>query len=215
MVTLLLASASPRRQELIRLLGYRTIIRVPDVDEESVDHSDPAYNVVETARLKAEAVAVAVRQDLAIIAADTTVALGHEMLNKPAGAGEARQMLQRLRGRTHQVHTGIVVLTLPERLTAAAVSTTDVTMRDYSDAEIDAYVASGDPLDKAGAYAIQNATFRPVARLAGCFTGVMGLSLCRLSQALQAAGVPASLDVADHDTSRCAVCRALVNHLFD
>lgn len=190
------------------------MIQVPDVDEDSVDHADPAHNVVETARLKAEAVAATAAGEVVIVAADTTVALGREMLNKPANADEARQMLQRLRGRTHQVHTGIVVMVLPERRIASAVSTTDVTMRDYSDAEIEAYVASGDPLDKAGAYAIQNAAFRPVEALAGCFTGVMGLSLCRLSQALQAAGIVTGLDVADHDTTRCPTCFAFVDDIF-
>ncbi|MDT8305006.1 MAG: Maf family protein [Anaerolineae bacterium] len=214
MVTLLLASASPRRQELIRLLGYPTAVQVPDVDEDSIDHADPAHNVVETARLKAEAVAATVMDQAIIVAADTTVALGREMLNKPANAEEARHMLRRLRGRTHQVHTGIVVVTLPERRTAAAVSTTAVTMRDYSDDEMEAYIASGDPFDKAGAYAIQNKAFRPVGALAGCFTGVMGLSLCRLSQALQAVGIPAELDVANHDTARCATCLAYVDTLF-
>jgi septum formation protein len=214
MVTLILASASPRRQELIRLLGYPTVVRVPSVDEESIVHPDPARNVVETARLKAEAVAKTVTGEVVIVAADTTVALGEEMLGKPADSGAARLVLQRLRGRTHQVHTGIVVLALPDRRMATAVSTTDVTMRNYSDAEIETYVDSGDPLDKAGAYAIQNSAFRPVEALAGCFTGVMGLSLCRLSQALQALDIPADLEVSDHDTFRCRVCLAFVDSLF-
>jgi septum formation protein len=212
--SLLLASASPRRHELIQLLGYPVTILVPEVDEESIDHADPAHNVVETARLKAEAIASSFQGEAVVVAADTTVALGREMLNKPANAGEARDMLRRLRGRTHQVHTGIVVMTLPDRHTTAAVSTTDVTMRDYGEAEIERYVASGDPLDKAGAYAIQNATFRPVAILDGCFTGVMGLSLCRLSQALHRVGIPASLPVSDHDAPRCPTCRALAGDLL-
>jgi septum formation protein len=214
MVTLILASASPRRQELIRLLGYPTAVRVPDVDEESIVYPDPAYNVVETARLKAEAVVKTVTGEAVIVAADTTVALGEEMLGKPADSRAARLTLQRLRGRTHQVHTGIVVLALPDRRVTTAVSSTDVTMRDYSDAESEAYVDSGDPLDKAGAYAIQNSAFRPVEALAGCFTGVMGLSLCRLSQALQALDIPVDLEVADHDTRRCRVCLAFVDNLF-
>jgi septum formation protein len=213
-VNLILASASPRRQALIRLLGYLTVVHVPDVDEDSIVDPDPALNVVETARLKAEAIAATVTGDAIIVAADTTVALGQEMLNKPADPADAGLMLQRLRGRTHQVHTGIVVVSLPDQRTATAVSSTDVTMRTYSDAEIDAYVRSGDPLDKAGAYAIQNSAFRPVASLAGCFTGVMGLSLCRLCQALQALGVPAPLDVADHDTTHCPTCLPFVDNLF-
>ena len=214
MVTLVLASASPRRHELILLLSYPTLIIVPDVDEESIDHTYPAHNAVETARLKAEAAAASYQGNAVIVAADTTVAIRRETLGKPADAAAARVMLQQLRGRTHQVHTGIVVLTLPDRRSASAISTTDVTMRDYNDAEIEEYVASGDPLDKAGAYAIQNASFRPVATLDGCFTGVVGLSLCRLTQALHRAGVPVDLAVSDHDARRCQTCRALARDLL-
>ncbi len=214
MVNLILASASPRRQALIRLLGYPTVVYVPDVDEDSIVEPDPARNVAATALLKAEAVAATVTGAAVIVAADTTVALGDEMLNKPADAAAATQMLRRLRGRTHQVHTGIVVLSLPDGRTASAVSSTDVTMRDYSDAEIEAYVRSGDPLDKAGAYAIQNSAFRPVASFAGCFSGVVGLSLCRLCQALRAIDVPAPLDVADHDTAECPTCLDLAGDLL-
>jgi MAF protein len=192
------------------LLGYPVQVRVAGVDESSVDDPDPARNVVETARLKAEAVADAFTGEGVIIAADTEVVLQGKILGKPADEGDAACMLRQLRGRAHQVHTGIVVCTRPEGQAVTAVSTTEVMMRDYSDAEIAAYVASGDPLDKAGAYAIQSATFRPVAALNGCYTGVVGLSLCRLAQALQEAGVPVSLPVADHDAARCPACLALM-----
>lgn len=213
MIRLILASASPRRQALIHLLGYPVEVRVADVDELSVTDPDPARNVVETARLKAEAVAATVTGAGVIIAADTEVALDGQLLGKPAGAADATRMLQQLRNRTHQVHTGIVVCRLPDGKMATTVSTTDVTMRDYTDAEIAAYVASGDALDKAGAYAIQSASFRPVARLDGCYTGVVGFSLCRLSQALQAIGVRVSLDVADHETARCITCERVMQDL--
>ena len=213
MIRLILASASPRRQALIRLLGYPVEVRVADVDELSVTDPDPARNVVETARLKAEAVADTVTGAGIIIAADTEVVLDGRLLGKPANAADATRMLQQLRNRTHQVHTGIVVCRRAEGAVATTVSTTDVTMRDYSDAEIAAYVASGDPLDKAGAYAIQSASFRPVARLHGCYTGVVGFSLCRLSQALQAVGVPVSLDVADHEAGRCPACLQMMQDL--
>lgn len=209
MVTLILASASPRRQALIHLLGYPVEVRVADVDELSVTDPDPARNVVETARLKAETVAATVTDAGVIIAADTEVVLDGQILGKPVDADDATRMLRRLRGRTHQVHTGIVVCRRPDGRTATALSTTDVMMRDYSDAEIAAYVASGDPLDKAGAYAIQSASFRPVALLSGCYTGVVGFSLCRLSQALQAVGVPVSLPVADHQAEQCPTCLAI------
>lgn len=213
MIRLILASASPRRQALIHLLGYPVEVRVADVDELSVTDPDPASNVVETARLKAEAVAASVTGAGVIIAADTEVALDGQLLGKPAGAADATRMLQQLRNRTHQVHTGIVVCPLPDGKMATTVSTTGVTMRDYTDAEITAYVASGDPLDKAGAYAIQSASFHPVACLDGCYTGVVGLSLCRLRQALQAMGVLVSLDVADHETARCPTCLQVMQDL--
>ena len=110
MTTLILASASPRRRELIQLLGLPYEIMTADVDESSVTHPDPAINVVETARLKADAVAARLsRQDAIIVAADTTVAIEGEMLNKPADAAEAGRMLRRLRGRTHTVSTGLPV----------------------------------------------------------------------------------------------------------
>ncbi len=213
MTRLILASSSPRRQVLIRLLGYPVEVRVADVDELSVTDPDPARNVVATARLKADTVAATVTGAAVIIAADTEVVLDGRLLGKPSGPAEATRMLQQLRNRTHQVHTGIVVLRRPDGALATAVSTTDVTMRDYGDAEIAAYVASGDPLDKAGAYAIQSASFRPVARLDGCYSGVVGFSLCRLSQALQAVGVPVSLDVADHEAARCPTCLQMMRDL--
>jgi len=213
MIRLILASASPRRQALIHLLGYPVEVRVADVDELSVTDPDPARNVVATARLKADAVAATVSGAAVIIAADTEVVLDGLLLGKPADPADATRMLRWLRNRTHQVHTGIVVWRRPNGAMAMAVSTTDVTMRDYSDAEIAAYVASGDPLDKAGAYAIQSTSFRPVARLDGCYTGVVGFSLCRLSQALQAVGVPVSLDVADHEAARCPTCLQVMHDL--
>ncbi len=216
MPDLILASASPRRQALIQLLGRSVIVRPTAVDEESVTHPDPAVNVVRTARLKAEAAAAALDTDGIVIAADTTVVLDGEMLNKPAGAAEARAMLRRLRGRTHHVHTGLVLLDAARGRAASTLSTTAVTMRDYDDAEIDAYVASGDPLDKAGSYAIQHTGFRPVARLDGCYTGVVGFPLCRLAGALQELGVSVDLAVATEsaDYRDCVTCFQLLDGLL-
>ena len=213
---IILASASPRRQALIRLLQRPVRIQIADVDEESITYPEPAVNVVETARLKAQSVAAVTREDALIIAADTTVALEGQMLNKPDGPAEARAMLRRLRGRTHQVHTGIALLETKSGRTITTVSTTEVNMRPYNDEEIAAYVATGDPLDKAGAYAIQHSGFRPVAAFDGCFTGVVGLSLCRLIEALQELGVAISLPVATtaHDYRACPLCLSLVEELL-
>jgi septum formation protein len=193
---LILASASPRRQELVRLLGLEWEVRTAEVDEASIDHPEPPLNVIDTAWLKASAVARSAPDDALIVSADTTVALGSTMLNKPAGEHEARIMLQKLRGRTHQVHTGIVVIDRAGGRAVRDVASVDVPMREYSESEINTYVASGDPLDKAGGYAIQNAFFRPVLSLDGCYAAVVGLPLCHLARALKALGVPPEADVA-------------------
>lgn len=206
---LILASASPRRQELVRLLGLLWEVQVAEVDETIVDDPNPGRNVVQTAWLKANAVARSVKPNSFILAADTTVALGAQMLNKPADAFEARAMLRMLRGRTHQVHTGIVLIDLAGRRAVEDLASVDVPMRAYGDDEIETYVASGDPLDKAGAYAIQHEGFRPVSHLAGCYAAVVGLPLCHLTRALRALGLNPRTDVAaacrDHHRYNCPV----------
>lgn len=188
MSSMLLASQSPRRRELMALLEYPFRVRAAGVDEEQVTDADPVINTRETARLKARAVAAELLPSGAggfvVVGADTTVAIDGRLLGKPSSPQEAVNMLQLLRDRTHAVHTGITLIDLRNGREAAAVQTSQVTMRNYSDAEIMAYVASGDPLDKAGAYGIQHPVFRPVERLAGCFLGVMGLSVCQLIQML-------------------------------
>jgi len=117
-------------------------------------------------------------------------------MGKPAGPDEAGDMLRALRGRTHEVHTAVCVLEPAAGRELVSVHSAAVTMRAYSDAEIDAYIATGDPFDKAGAYAIQHPVFQPVARLAGCFLGVVGLSLCDLIPLLRQLDVPDRFDPA-------------------
>jgi MAF protein len=200
MTKLVLASQSPRRRELIKLLGYPFETMSADVDESQVTDPEPAVNVVGTARLKSVAIAEQLRgragyEDAIIIAADTTVALDGEMLGKPTDAADARRMLTALRNRSHEVHTGVTLLALASGQEVSGVNTAVVTMRDYSDSEMDAYIATGDPMDKAGAYAIQHAAFQPVAHLDGCFTGVMGLSICHLLQLTAQLGLPLRADL--------------------
>lgn len=168
-----------------------------DVDEELVTDPNPAGNVIATARLKAEAVATSLSHSPALIlAADTTVALDGQMLNKPAGAKDARRMLQQLRGRRHQVHTGIILLETDTGRVVTDVASVEVPMRQYSNAEIEAYIATGDPLDKAGAYAIQHPTFKPVANLADCYAAVVGLPLCHVARALRRLDVNTPQEIA-------------------
>ena len=208
----ILASQSPRRRQLLALLGYPFEVLVPDVDEDVHLEAGPAAYVLRTAQQKAEAVAhllptprVAPRP--LIIAADTTVALDGGILGKPADGDEARRMLLALRGRTHDVHTGLCLVEAGGGREVAAVHSTVVTMRDYSAAEIDAYVATGDPLDKAGAYAIQYGEFSPVAALDGCYLAVVGLSLCGLIAMLRDLGMPCRASraalLAAHDGFPC------------
>lgn len=201
MIRLTLASQSPRRRQLIQLLGYPVDICVADVDESSVMQPDPARNAVETAVLKATHIATHHPEQAMIIAADTIVALGGRMLGKPRDAAEATQMLTDLRDRQHEVHTGLVVWDGRSGQMTTRVTTAVVTMRPYTDVEIADYVASGDPMDKAGAYAIQHPVFQPVADLRGCYTAVVGLSICELLRVLGALGLPRLADLTAVETA--------------
>ncbi|HFQ94844.1 MAG TPA: Maf-like protein, partial [Anaerolineae bacterium] len=177
----------------------------------------PAENVVETAVLKATIIAAQLpRPDhrQIILAADTTVALDNAMLNKPVDAAEARQMLTALRNRPHKVLTGYVLWDALSGKKQTGVSTAVVTMRPYTDQEIDDYIATGDPMDKAGAYAIQHPEFQPVALLNGCYLNVMGLPVCDLILDLKQFGIPMQADLTAvhqaHQNYPCPVFDKLV-----
>ena len=185
---LILASNSPRRRQLLSLGGWTFKVAVADVDENQHHGETPGEYVLRLAELKARKSAENARPGSVVIAADTTVVDGDDILGKPVDEQDAAHMLKRLRGHTHQVYTGLALLRVSDgsALRQAQdsaltdLSVTDVPMRDYSDEEIAAYVQTGDPLDKAGAYAIQHPDFHPVENLRGCFASVMGLPLCRL-----------------------------------
>jgi len=173
---LVLASGSPRRRAMLPRLGFVFTTARPDIDETPHAGEAAAEYVARLSREKAAAIG----EDGLIIAADTTVVDGAHILGKPMDAADAEAMLKRLRGRAHVVHTG---LTLHDTTTGAAhtaITTTNVEMRDYADAEIDAYIAAGEPFDKAGGYAIHDPIFHPVARIQGCYANVMGLPMCTL-----------------------------------
>jgi len=184
---LILASRSPRRHELLALLGVPFSVEVADVDETPLPAEAPDALVVRLSQAKA--LAVAARSGRPVLAADTIVALDGALLGKPADAGEAATMLRALRSRVHHVHTA-VSLAAAGRL-ATRLSTSEVTFRDYDDEEMVRYIATGDPLDKAGAYAIQHTAFAPVARWRGCYTGIMGLPLREVAELLASAGLAA------------------------
>lgn len=174
---------------MLALLGHRYRVMAADADETAVSDPNPAIDAWKTAQLKTAVIAPLFPSAL-IIGADTNVALDGELLGKPVNAADARRMLRALRGRTHQVNSGVCILDARTGKEIVDTHTAMVTMRDYSDAEIEAYIATGDPVDKAGAYAIQHSLFRPVAVMEGCYTGVMGLSVCRLIQLLAEFGLP-------------------------
>jgi MAF protein len=203
---LILASGSPRRRELIQLLGLPVRAIAAPIEERAHPAETPAEMVARLARGKAQAL-LAAYADTPILGCDTAVAFEGHVLGKPADTDEARAMLARLRGRTHAVYTGVVLLRAGEEV--AQVAETAVEMRTYSDTELAAYVASGDPLDKAGAYAIQHPAFDPVARWRGCYTNVVGLPLCHVTRALRACGQPPPADVPlscqAHTGQRCHV----------
>jgi septum formation protein len=185
---LVLASASPRRQALLTTLGLSFDVAHADIDEAVQPGEAPLPYARRLALAKARAVA-ARAGDALVLGADTTVVLDGTALGKPSSPEEATAVLRRLRDRRHDV---VTALALVDAATGAVWSTEDVTgvwMRPYTDDEIAAYVATGDPMDKAGAYAIQHAGFRPVARLQGSETNVIGLPLARVRELLQRAGV--------------------------
>ena len=187
---LILASGSPRRRAFLTDLGATYAVQAADVAETPRPGEQPAALAARLAAAKAQAVAARLDHAHAlVIAADTVVALGDDVLGKPVDDVEATAMLTRLRGRPHQVITAVCVCDCRTGRASLRVNTTTVVMRDYTDAEIAAYVATGDPLDKAGAYAIQEPVFAPAAAIDGCLSTVVGLPLGDLSDLLAEHGV--------------------------
>ena len=186
---LVLASNSPRRKELLSLGGQEYRVVPTDVDESPRPGEEPQDYVSRLAVVKAQVATKQIQGEALIVAADTTVVFHGSIMGKPADAVEARQMLNDLRGATHQVFTAIALLRVPNGELSIDLAETEVPMRNYSDEEVDSYVASGDPLDKAGAYAIQHAGFHPVTSMQSCFANVIGLPLCHLQRSLQKWGL--------------------------
>lgn len=180
---LILASQSPRRKELLGLFHIPFTVRVADIDETMDPGRDPAEEV---ARVSAQKAAAVPRQpDDVVIAADTIVVLEGKVLGKPADAADARAMLQALSGRDHQVMTGVTVLKGQTCLTHTEI--THIHFRELSQKEIEAYVATGEPMDKAGAYGIQGGAALFAEKMQGDYYNVMGLPVCRLFLMLRTA----------------------------
>ncbi len=208
----ILASTSPRRRQFLQILNIPFIVVAPgsytksgEVDESPLPNETPAQLVQRLSQIKAQAVVNHLAAHLAalnqrvdthrnvIIAADTEVVLDNKILGKPANAAAAVRMLRRLRKKPHLVYSGLTVIAPQppnqadaknKSIMATRLHQSRVWMRPYSDAEIETYVATGSPLDKAGAYGIQDQPFAPVEKLEGCFASVMGLPLGELAAAL-------------------------------
>ncbi|HEX7621757.1 MAG TPA: Maf family protein [Anaerolineales bacterium] len=193
--SLVLASNSPRRRDLLALGGWTFRTRPAEVDESQLPGEGAGPYVTRLAQSKARTCAATTRAEFIILAADTTVVDGKDILGKPGNTTEAVEMLRKLRDRTHQVYTGIAVMRMSDGNLGTDLCVTEVPMRAYSDEEIDKYVASGDPLDKAGAYGIQNPKFHPVERMSGCYASVMGLPLCHLTRALRKLDITPLTDI--------------------
>lgn len=185
-IRLILASQSPRRRELLERLGLSFEVKAADVDETMDSGKNPAEEVARLSRMKAAAVDAG-REEV-VIAADTVVVLGGMVLGKPKDKPDAVRMLRALSGREHQVMSGLTVRR-GDRIWSETV-VTKVRFRELDEAEIAAYVESGEPLDKAGAYGIQGLAAIFVERLDGDYYNVMGLPLCPLVGLLRRAGVP-------------------------
>lgn len=180
-MNVILASQSPRRKELLGLLNIPFTVRVADIDETPDPDLSAAEDVARLSRLKAGAIPHG--PDDLIIAADTIVVYGDRLLGKPADKTHAKQMLSTLSGKTHQVMTGMTVLYREKQITYTEI--TDVSFRELTEKEIDDYIASGDPMDKAGAYGIQSGGAVFVEKINGDYYNVVGLPVCRLSQILK------------------------------
>ncbi len=176
MKKLILGSGSPRRREILAAAGYTFEIRTADIDE-NIQVRDPALLVRELALLKAAAVAGKVQTDALVIGADTVVSLDGEIMGKPADNADAKRMLTALSGRTHQVYTGVCVLDTQDASATSKSDVTHVTFRNLTEAEIDAYIETNEPCDKAGAYAIQGDGGKLVERIDGDLNNVIGFPL--------------------------------------
>lgn len=189
-MTLYLASASPRRIELLKTAGYRPSVLPSRVPESRLNGEGPGAMVKRLAHAKAYEVRARLvgkgAREGWVLGADTTVAKGSHVLEKPTSGRDAVRMLALLSGKAHTVHTGVALLPIHDAKPLLFVEATKVYFRKLSEAEIKAYVATGEPLDKAGAYGIQGGAAAFVRRIEGDYANVVGLPLARVVEALQA-----------------------------
>ncbi|MCJ7622788.1 MAG: Maf family protein [Anaerolineaceae bacterium] len=203
--TLLLASGSPRRRELMSWIGLDFDVLSVDVNEDPSRGEPPDAYVSRLAEEKARKAAKLLKKNRIVLGLDTTVADENEILGKPSSPEDAYKMLERLRSRTHHVYTALAVISDGRAGIVIELCKSRVPMRHYSHEEMVEYISSGDSLDKAGAYAIQNPDFSPVIHFEGCFANVMGLPLCHMGRILRGIGVSLKVNIA-------RVCQANLNY---
>jgi len=196
---LILGSSSPRRQQLLTFLGVKFQVVTAEIDERLLPGETPKEYVLRLALSKSKAIIPPSTGRWFILAADTAVVDENQILGKPVDSIQAINMLRKLRARTHYVITGLSVRDTMTEEVIADLCITEVRMRSYHESEIKDYVASGDPLDKAGAYAIQHSGFNPVQEISGCYTNVVGLPLCHLTELLK----QLEIDHREHATRGC------------
>ena len=211
-----LASNSPRRRQLLDLGEWTFTIAPTIVNENLLENEQVGEYVIRLAETKARSAVIPDGGDQLVLGADTAVVDGREIMGKPKDSLQAQDMLRRLRGHNHQVFTGIALLQVATSRCQTDLCVTEVPMRSYSEAEIITYVSSGDPLDKAGGYGIQNSNFNPVVGLQGCYASVMGLPLCHLVRSLRKFDIPVNPDIADacqeHLNYECPVSDAILSY---
>jgi septum formation protein len=189
---LILASASPRRAEILTAAGIRFEVHPAHVDESLISGEAPTQMVERLAKAKAELVAheFADKQDVIVLGADTTVVLAGEIIGKPESSADARAMLRKLSGREHQVITGVHLIRISDGAHQSGTEITRVWFSQMTDQEVDDYVQTGEPLGKAGAYAIQGLAARFIPRIEGCYFNVVGLPISKVWKALTELGWP-------------------------
>ncbi|MGA9398300.1 MAG: Maf family protein [Anaerolineaceae bacterium] len=207
MTKILLASNSARRRELIKLTGWDFTAIATNINEDRLPVEQAREYVIRLAREKAFVVPQEIPGEY-ILTADTIVVDNETLFGKPDDPEDARRILRGLRGHNHIVMTAIALYDRNTHKLIMDLCSSNVPMRDYSEAEIDSYIASGDAMDKAGAYAIQNALFHPVTQFSGCFASVMGLPLCHLSRSAQKLGLTTTTGLPTRcQSTLCYECR--------
>jgi septum formation protein len=212
---LALASQSPRRREMLAWLGLPFETLDGSVDETPLNGEDPRGHVLRVAEAKARAVGARLGGNFTLISADTVVIDDGAIVGKPVDQADAVRILERLSGREHLVDTGYIIYNLNTHNLVKGLCESRVRMRSFTSEEILDYVRSGDPLDKAGAYAIQNRDFHPVPEFTGCMANVMGLPLCHLKRELNQQGIVIMKELAevcrDHLKYDCIISERIQN----